>query len=66
MVDVGHPEGAVKFLGDNQGALSLIRNPVISSRSKHIDVLHHFVHERSACGEISLRTARLLTWWRTC
>ncbi|KXZ41602.1 hypothetical protein GPECTOR_370g152 [Gonium pectorale] len=32
--------------GDNQGAQALVRNPIIQQRSKHIDVLHHFVPER--------------------
>jgi hypothetical protein len=32
------------LLGDNQGPLELVRNPII--RSKHIDIHYHFVRER--------------------
>ena len=30
---------------DNQGALSLIKNPVKHSKSKHIDIRYHFIRE---------------------
>jgi hypothetical protein len=34
--------------GDNQGALSLVKNPIVSNRTKHIDVRHHFIREKCA------------------
>ncbi|KAG1654211.1 hypothetical protein FOA52_010588 [Chlamydomonas sp. UWO 241] len=37
---------------DNQGALKLISNPIASQRSKHIDVIHHFVRDRVSRREI--------------
>jgi hypothetical protein len=42
----------VKIYSDNQAALSLLRNPVSSQRSKHIDILYHFGRERVAMGDI--------------
>ncbi len=35
----------VIIYGDNQGSLKLAKNPHNHSRTKHIDVRHHFVRE---------------------
>ena len=55
MVDFGVlGTGRTVLLGDTQGALSLMRNPVHSAQSKHIDVLYHFVRERVALGDLAV------------
>jgi hypothetical protein len=38
---------------DNQGAIKLVKHPIASQRSKHIDVSHHFVRERLLRKEVS-------------
>ncbi len=43
----------VQIKCDNQAAIKIIDNPISSVRSKHIDVLHHFVRERVVRGEVS-------------
>ena len=45
---------AIRLNGDNQGSLSLVRNPIINDRSKHIDIKHHFIREKYANGVIDL------------
>jgi hypothetical protein len=57
--DVGRSEyaggtHATRILGDNQGALRLVANPEFHSRSKHIDVQHHYVRELLENGTISV------------
>ena len=53
MKDYGITAGAVKINCDSQGAIKLLKNPMASIRTKHIDVLHHFARERVARKEVA-------------
>lgn len=40
---LSQPKSAIKIYNDNQGAQQLAKNSVHHSRTKHIDVRHHFI-----------------------
>lgn len=42
------------ILGDNQGSLNLVHNPVYHGCTKHIEVKHHFITEKILSKEICL------------
>jgi len=44
----------VLLLCDSQSALAMMGNAVSSVRTKHIDVVHHFVREKVASGELKV------------
>ena len=39
---------------DNQGAIALVKNPIIHNRSKHIDIKYHFIREKFENGFIDI------------
>jgi hypothetical protein len=51
--DLGLDMGHVQIYYNNQGTIQLLKHPIASQRSKHIDVIHHFVKERVACKEVN-------------
>jgi hypothetical protein len=55
LTDLGFPPNDPTTIKcDNQGAMKLAKNPVGHSRTKHIDVQHHFVREQYQAGTIKL------------
>jgi hypothetical protein len=44
--------GPIPIMCDNKGCLELLKNPISSVKSKHIDVIHHFARERVGRNEI--------------
>jgi methyl coenzyme M reductase subunit D len=42
------------LLCDNESAVKIANNPVQHSRTKHIDIRHHFVRDHVAKGDIIL------------
>lgn len=47
------PQTTVNINCDNQSAIKLLKNPIFSVRSKHIDVAHHFARERVQRREVT-------------
>ena len=45
--------GIMPIFCDNQGAIKLLKHPIASMRSKHIDVIYHFARERVARQEVA-------------
>ena len=53
--DIGYSqENSTTIFDDNQSCMKLIRNPEFHSRTKHIDIQHHFVREHVEKGKIKL------------
>lgn len=46
--------GTISIFADNQSAIKLLRNPIITGRAKHIDVMHHFARERVLRKEVKV------------
>ena len=47
--------GTITIYADNQSAIKLLKNPVLSMRSKHIDVIYHFARKRVALKDIAFK-----------
>ncbi|GJY30803.1 retrovirus-related pol polyprotein from transposon TNT 1-94 [Tanacetum coccineum] len=48
----------VSIMCDNQGAFDLSKNPVQHSRTKHIEMRHHFLRDNVQKGHISIKKVR--------
>jgi hypothetical protein len=52
--DFGCKFSKTPLLCDNESAIKLANNPVNHSRTKHIDIRHHFLRENETKGDIVL------------
>ncbi|WVZ63945.1 hypothetical protein U9M48_013535 [Paspalum notatum var. saurae] len=52
--DFGFKFGKIPFLVDSTSAISVAKNPVLHSRTKHIDVRFHFLRDHYEKGDIDL------------
>ena len=50
---LGLPYPTINIKADSQSAIKLLKNPVFSMRSKHIDVIYHFARERVTRKDVS-------------
>ena len=48
----GITAGALKIYCDNQSTIKLLKHPIASMNSKHIDIIHHFARERVSRKEV--------------
>jgi hypothetical protein len=52
--DFGYNLSKVLLLCDNESAIRLVDNPVEHSRTKHIDIRHHFLRDHQQRGDIDI------------
>ena len=48
-------DSATSIICDNQGSISLAKNPTHHSRTKHIDVQYHFIREKLELSVIEIK-----------
>jgi hypothetical protein len=58
MPTLGTQVHTLRMFCDNQGTIKMLKNPIESARSKHIDIAHKFARERTCRGEISFQYVR--------
>jgi len=55
----GSEQSKIPLLCDNEGAIKLADNPVNHSRTKHIDIRHHFLRDHQSKGDIDVQHVRI-------
>jgi hypothetical protein len=58
LLDYGVVLEKVPLLCDNESAVKIANNPIQHSRTKHIDIRHHFLRDHVAKGDIILEGVR--------
>ncbi|GJR87547.1 hypothetical protein Tco_0211558 [Tanacetum coccineum] len=53
-VDYGIRLDDIPIMCDNKGAIDLSKNPIQHSRTKHIEIRHHFLRDNVLKGNISI------------
>ena len=53
--DLGLSYPTIHIKADSQSAIKLLKNPIFSMRSKHIDVIYHFARERVARKDVAFQ-----------
>lgn len=51
---IGKDPSLVQMLGDNQGALALVKDPRLHERSKHIDICYHYIRDLAEQGKVAV------------
>nr|GEY03984.1 hypothetical protein [Tanacetum cinerariifolium] len=54
LIDYGIRLDNIPIMCDNKGAIDLSKNPVQHSRTKHIEICHHFLRDNIQKGNISI------------
>jgi hypothetical protein len=54
LLDLRTETGCVEIFCDNTSTISISNNPVHHSRTKHIDIRHHFLRDHSEKGNVKL------------
>jgi hypothetical protein len=52
--EFGYNLSKVPLLCDNESAIRLVENPIKHSRTKHIDIRHHFLRDHQQWGDIDV------------
>jgi hypothetical protein len=52
--DIGYTLSKVPLLCDNESAIHMADNPIEHSRTKHIDIRHHFLRDNQQKGDIEV------------
>ena len=58
LLDFGVKFDEIHLLCDNKSAVKITTNPVQHSRTKHIDIRHHFLRDHVNKGDIKIQKSQ--------